>query len=666
MKNFLKTFLFIFSIFIIWSGVANAQFLPDDFTIESEVVVDNQIDISLYGSDLWDQYTETGFGVAGSWKVEVFEGTSIYNGSPYYSSPDVPSTIYNNSLGTGVDLPPAPTSGNYPSQYAVKVTWTPNLSFGLNPPLASQTIIAGPDAPPSVVEVVVSYTTGNTSFTYTVSGVNMLPENSGGNYLTTIYADNVVVATSTHTAALTNGSFGPVAHTYNVDPMVVLYRVNASWQDIANDYEAVAGFEEFNTGVTVVAPSTTQTISLDTFSQTSFYFDFVVSGEGLTPNGSGDVFVHVHPGGQINSPTNSQAQQVTADSNGAYSLPQTVQASTPGNYYIQVFLNATTSGIQDSESLNFTGEDEAVAIIPTPQNLNGCNDSGVYCLLEPIGTPGNTLERIGGTNGTDFGGYLNAIFQIGVAMAGIFGTLMIVIGGFTYMTTDSFSKKNDGKTQITNAVLGVLLALLSWLLLYTINPGLTSFDLGVNTTGGTSSHPWNGGAAVAGTNICPNTQVLVGGTPTDITMGGVWPSDSTQRSSLAGVTVNNGSCGTAGASSCTSLLYQGTSVDIPGKINAIKVACDNWAGSGFAAGSNTCVVVVTGGSECWPHSLGTQHRPNGRAVDFRNTPTPPADAPGINKFNAFIDSGSASSFGSFDEEGSGGGSTAPHWHATLN
>src|SRR5690606_22709225 len=61
--------------------------------------------------------------------------------------------------------------------------------------------------------------------------------------------------------------------------------------------------------------------------------------------------------------------------------------------------------------------------------------------------------------------------------AGILAVIMITLGGIQYMTTDAISGKTEGKAVITRALLGLMLALASWLILYTINPNILNFSL---------------------------------------------------------------------------------------------------------------------------------------------------------------------------------------------
>jgi len=80
-----------------------------------------------------------------------------------------------------------------------------------------------------------------------------------------------------------------------------------------------------------------------------------------------------------------------------------------------------------------------------------------------------------GKSGTNLSAFLNTVFQLGISIAVALSLIMVIWGGIEYMTTDSWSGKDDGKTKIRNAFYGLGLALISWLLLYTINPCLVEF-----------------------------------------------------------------------------------------------------------------------------------------------------------------------------------------------
>jgi hypothetical protein len=64
-----------------------------------------------------------------------------------------------------------------------------------------------------------------------------------------------------------------------------------------------------------------------------------------------------------------------------------------------------------------------------------------------------------------------------VASASVLAVLMIVIGGFNYISSDAIDNKENGKHQIKNALGGMLLILVSWVILNTINPQLVSLKI---------------------------------------------------------------------------------------------------------------------------------------------------------------------------------------------
>ena len=91
-----------------------------------------------------------------------------------------------------------------------------------------------------------------------------------------------------------------------------------------------------------------------------------------------------------------------------------------------------------------------------------------YVPLEPLpalpGAPG----------GGDISSYFQWVFVFGISIAGILAVLMIVVGGIEYLTAyGNPSKVESAKDRITQAILGLLLAITGWLILNTINPGFT-------------------------------------------------------------------------------------------------------------------------------------------------------------------------------------------------
>lgn len=95
----------------------------------------------------------------------------------------------------------------------------------------------------------------------------------------------------------------------------------------------------------------------------------------------------------------------------------------------------------------------------------------------------------GVTDTGDFKGFLEGAFKIGLAIAATLAVVMITIGGFQYMTTDSVYNKTEGKDKIQNAIVGLLIALLIWLILFTINPKLLNFDIDIPEANQTNQAP---------------------------------------------------------------------------------------------------------------------------------------------------------------------------------
>lgn len=86
------------------------------------------------------------------------------------------------------------------------------------------------------------------------------------------------------------------------------------------------------------------------------------------------------------------------------------------------------------------------------------------------------FNALGVENTSDLGSFLSSVFNFGIAAAVVLAFIMLVYAGVIMMTTDSWSKKDDAKTIIENALYGLGLALISWLILYTINPCLVYFS----------------------------------------------------------------------------------------------------------------------------------------------------------------------------------------------
>lgn len=77
--------------------------------------------------------------------------------------------------------------------------------------------------------------------------------------------------------------------------------------------------------------------------------------------------------------------------------------------------------------------------------------------------------------------YLRAIFRLAIGVAAALAVIMIMIGGFEYIFSTVPGVKGDGKEKIQQALLGLLLAIASWVILSTIDPSLTRFDFNIGS-----------------------------------------------------------------------------------------------------------------------------------------------------------------------------------------
>lgn len=293
----------------------------------------------------------------------------------------------------------------------------------------------------------------------------------------------------------------------------------------------------------------------------------------------------------------------------------------------------------------------AVNVNPLPSNYQT-----EYVPLAPL-----PFEGLSGGATPSLGEYLASIFRMAIVVIVILAVIMIVFHGIAYATTGAINKKDDHREGVKNAILGLVLALGSWLLLNTISPRLASqLSIGIPMAHLDGPDPaWDNGNAPVGKVI--SSKALLGGQP--IVQGMPWPDDSMQRSQLgnAGISVvssGNSNCTpTAGTPNCTSVYFDGPAAGLISQIISFKGQCN-------------CEIVITGGSEAWLHS---SHGPNKKVVDFRATtslneylnglPGGPASGNGFPSGKSIFVSGVGKFYA--EPSGSTGNTTAKHWHVTL-
>ena len=96
-----------------------------------------------------------------------------------------------------------------------------------------------------------------------------------------------------------------------------------------------------------------------------------------------------------------------------------------------------------------------------------------YAIPKPV-----TLGvSIGGLTQATISQYLGAAFNLGIGIAAILAIIFIMIGGFRYIAAAGGGEVEQGKSMIKNAIIGLILALLSYTLLQTVNPAILSLSL---------------------------------------------------------------------------------------------------------------------------------------------------------------------------------------------
>ncbi len=122
------------------------------------------------------------------------------------------------------------------------------------------------------------------------------------------------------------------------------------------------------------------------------------------------------------------------------------------------------------------------------------------------------LERIPGydSDSGDFSGYLQALYYAGLVIVALGAVFMIAVGGFVYMASaGNTTAIKKGKGMITDALIGLVIALAAWFILNIINPDLVNlkidplpsltFETNVQLHGGGADTGSAGGSNTTGT-----------------------------------------------------------------------------------------------------------------------------------------------------------------------
>ena len=113
--------------------------------------------------------------------------------------------------------------------------------------------------------------------------------------------------------------------------------------------------------------------------------------------------------------------------------------------------------------------------------------SNIHAAIDYEYTP---LSPIPGfeTSSSGLKGFVESIYQFGIWTVGIAAILMITIGGFMYMmSVGNTSKAEVAKGVVTDALIGLAVALAAYLILFIINPDLVNINISLKSTGTSSS-----------------------------------------------------------------------------------------------------------------------------------------------------------------------------------
>ncbi len=76
------------------------------------------------------------------------------------------------------------------------------------------------------------------------------------------------------------------------------------------------------------------------------------------------------------------------------------------------------------------------------------------------------------------GGFLNAVFKMSISIGAVVAVSQFVYGGLTYMLSESGAvQMGESKGRMTNAVLGLLMLLATYIVFMQINPDMLSLDV---------------------------------------------------------------------------------------------------------------------------------------------------------------------------------------------
>jgi hypothetical protein len=118
----------------------------------------------------------------------------------------------------------------------------------------------------------------------------------------------------------------------------------------------------------------------------------------------------------------------------------------------------------------------------------------IFCLLVVVLMPvvalaqtaTNTCSPGSGSPSAQLGNCIGQVYLWALGVAGVLALGMLVIGGYKVITASGNAQRaTDGKSYIYSSLIGIAILLGAYLLLSTINPDLTNFQVNVSCLGKT-------------------------------------------------------------------------------------------------------------------------------------------------------------------------------------
>ncbi len=96
------------------------------------------------------------------------------------------------------------------------------------------------------------------------------------------------------------------------------------------------------------------------------------------------------------------------------------------------------------------------------------------------------LTNLYNSQGAGFGTYINRMFEFALTVGAILAVVRIAYGGYLYMGSEMWTSKGRAREVIRDAVVGLLLLLAIYLILYQINPEILNLNV---LRGVSAAHP---------------------------------------------------------------------------------------------------------------------------------------------------------------------------------